>query len=98
MAAVAQRMSRELLKKKKSLDDPDKLGLTEGTVIMSTRAPLSKILKRLVKETAAIAFTIAGGVVVIFTLSGATRKVAMIALGTAFVLHVLHVIFTTKPD
>ena len=99
LAAVAQRMSRELLKKKKkSLDDPDKLGLTEGTVIMSTRAPLSKILKRLVKETAAIAFTIAGGVVVIFTLSGATRKVAMIALGTAFVLHVLHVIFTTKPD
>jgi hypothetical protein len=98
LAAVAERMSREMLKKKKTLDDPDKLGLTEGTVIMSTRAPLSKILKRLVKETASIAFTIAGGVVVIFTLSGATRKVAMIALGTAFVLHVLHVIFTTKAD
>jgi hypothetical protein len=98
LAVVAGRMSREMLKKKKTLDDPDKLGLTEGTVIMSTRAPLSKILKRLVKETASIAFTIAGGVVVIFTLSGATRKVAMIALGTAFILHVLHVIFTTKAD
>jgi len=97
LAGVARRLGRGMLKKK-SLDDPKKLGLAEGTIIMGTRAPLSKILKRLVRETAAIGFTIAGGVVVIFTLSGATRKVAVIALGTAFLLHVAHVVMTTRSE
>jgi len=97
LGSVARKMGRGMLKKK-SLIDPKLLGLTEGATFMATRAPVKKILTRLVRETAAIGFTIAGGVVVIFTLSGATRKVAMIALGTAFLLHVLHVVMTTKPE
>ena len=96
LAGVARRMGRGMLKKRS--DDPNDLGRDGDIVMQSTRPSLSKVLKRLVRETAAIGFTIAGGVVVIFTLSGATRKVAMIALGTAFLLHVLHVVMTTKAD
>ena len=96
LAGVARRMGRSMLKKKS--DGPDGSGPKEGELMTKTRPSTSKILKRLVRETAAIGFTIAGGVVVIFTLSGATRKVAMIALGTAFILHVLHVVLTTRPD
>jgi hypothetical protein len=83
---------------KKKSDDPNKLGPDGELPMASARPTLSTILKRLVRETAAIGFTIAGGVVVIFTLSGATRKVAMIALGTAFLLHVLHVVMTTRAE
>ena len=96
LAGVARRLGRGMLKKKS--DDPNNLGRDGELLMQSTRPSLSKVLKRLVRETAAIGFTIAGGVVVIFTLSGATRKVAMIALGTAFLLHVLHVVMTTKAD
>ena len=96
MASVARKMGRGMLKKKS--DDPNLLGPDGELLMANTRAPLSKILKRLVRETAAIGFTIAGGVVVIFTLSGATRKVAVIALGTAFLLHVAHVVMTTRSE
>ena len=50
------------------------------------------ILKEIGKETAALAFTIAGGVTVIFTLSGQTRKVALISLSTALIVHVIYVV------
>jgi hypothetical protein len=96
MASVARRMGRGMMKKRS--DQPNRLNLDGEEDMADTRAPLSKIFKRLVRETAAIGFTIAGGVVVIFTLSGDTRKVAMIALGTAFVLHVAHVVMTTSSE
>lgn len=40
--------------------------------------------------TAGLAFTLAGSVVVFITLSGDTRKMAMIATAAALVVHYIH--------
>jgi len=50
------------------------------------------LVKKFVNETAALSFTLAGSVVVFITLSGDTRKTAMIATGVALAVHYIHVL------
>ncbi len=50
------------------------------------------LVRKFVNETAALAFTLAGSVVVFITLSGDTRKTAMIATGVALAVHYVHVL------
>lgn len=45
------------------------------------------MIKKFVDTTAGLAFTLAGSAVVFITLSGDTRRIAMIATGTAVVVH-----------
>ena len=45
------------------------------------------LIKKFSKETAALAFTISGSVVVFSTLSGETRRITIIATGCAFAVH-----------
>lgn len=47
-------------------------------------------IKKFAKETAALAFTISGTVIVFATLSGDTRKITLIATSCAFVVHYLN--------
>jgi hypothetical protein len=47
-------------------------------------------IKKFSKETAALAFTISGSVVVFATLSGETRKITIIATGCAFLVHYIN--------
>lgn len=47
-------------------------------------------IKKFSKETAAMAFTISGSVVVFATLSGETRKITLIATSAAFVVHYIN--------
>jgi hypothetical protein len=47
--------------------------------------------KKFANETAALSFTLAGSVVVFITLSGDTRRMAMIATGVALFVHYVHV-------
>jgi hypothetical protein len=47
-------------------------------------------IKKFSKETAAMAFTISGSVVVFATLSGETRKITLIATSVAFVIHYIN--------
>ena len=47
-------------------------------------------IKKFSKETAALAFTISGSVVVFATLSGETRKITVIATGCAFIVHYIN--------
>lgn len=44
-------------------------------------------IKKFAKETAALAFTISGTVIVFATLSGETRKITVIATLCAFAVH-----------
>lgn len=57
----------------------------EGT--MKKRFSLWGFIKKFSRETAAMAFTISGSVVVFATLSGETRKITLIATSAAFVVH-----------
>jgi len=50
------------------------------------------LVRKFVNETAALSFTLAGSVVVFITLSGETRKTAMIATGVALAVHYIHVL------
>ena len=64
--------------------------LEEG--IWKTKISWFGLVKKFVNETAALSFTLAGSVVVFITLSGDTRKTAMIATGVALAVHYIHVL------
>ena len=64
--------------------------LEEGT--WKTKISWFGLVKKFVNETAALSFTLAGSVVVFITLSGDTRKTAMIATGVALAVHYIHVL------
>ena len=50
------------------------------------------LFRKVASETAALSFTLAGSVVVFITLSGDTRKTAMIATGVALAVHYVHIL------
>ena len=55
-------------------------------------------IKKFSRETAALAFTISGSVVVFATLSGETRKITIIATGCAFAVHYIHAMIKNDED
>ena len=55
-------------------------------------------IKKFSRETAALAFTISGSVVVFATLSGETRKITIIATGCAFLVHYIHAMIKNDED
>jgi hypothetical protein len=55
-------------------------------------------IKKFAKETAALSFTLAGSVVVFITLSGDTRKIAIIATGVALAVHYTHQMLQNDED
>lgn len=55
-------------------------------------------IKKFADETAALAFTLAGSTVVFVTLSGSTRKIAMIATGVALLVHYIRVMAKNDMD
>lgn len=61
---------------------------TEGT--MEKRFSPLGFIKKFAKETAALAFTISGTVIVFATLSGDTRRITVIATSIAFAVHYLN--------
>ncbi len=56
------------------------------------------LVRKFVNETAALSFTLAGSVVVFITLSGDTRKTAMIATGVALAVHYVHVLLKNDEE
>ena len=57
---------------------------------MNTNVRSSQVLKNIVRSVSGVSFPIAGSVVVIYTLSGETRKVAVIATLFAVLGHIVH--------
>jgi hypothetical protein len=55
-------------------------------------------IKKLGRETSALAFTISGSVVVFATLSGETRKITIIATGCAFAVHYIYAMIKNDED
>jgi hypothetical protein len=60
---------------------------SQSTIGMNMAHKTRTIFNRLVTEISKLSFTLAGSTIVLFTLSGQTRKIAMIATGVAIFLH-----------
>lgn len=56
------------------------------------------MLKKLINITASLSFTIAGMVVVLITLSGDTRRLALISSVAALLVHYTHEIVRSRND
>jgi hypothetical protein len=53
--------------------------------------------RKLVKTLSGLSFTLSGSVIVMFTLSGQTQKIAIIATSIAIIGHLIHVFIDDKP-
>ena len=96
---TARRQVRKMMSGKRSSDTvfSQQIGSILGgqTSIMAT---FTRILRLVVKEISALSFTLAGSVIVFFTLSGQTRRIALIATAVALVLHFTNVILESRAD
>ncbi|MEY2611116.1 MAG: hypothetical protein RLZZ128_1765, partial [Actinomycetota bacterium] len=96
---TARRQARKMMNRKRSSDTvlSQQIGSILGgqTSIMAT---FTRILRLVVKEISALSFTLAGSVIVFFTLSGQTRRIALIATAVALVLHFTNVILESRAD
>ena len=57
---------------------------------------MKRILSRLLKSTLALGFTLSGAVIVYFTLSGTTQKIALVSTIVALVCH--YTLVLKEPD
>jgi hypothetical protein len=64
---------------------------SQSTIGMNMAHKTRTIFNKLATEISKLSFTLAGSTIVLFTLSGQTRKVAMVATGIAIVLHFTNV-------
>jgi hypothetical protein len=67
---------------------------TDGTKEFS----IMGFIKKLLKETAALSFTFAGSAIMFVTLSGDTRKIAIIATAVAVFVHYVHVMLENDEE
>jgi len=84
MERIARRQARKMITGKSSARNFNNQ-ITNGTKMVKMTP--QRILSLIVKEISALSFTLAGSVIVLFTLSGQTRKIALIATGVAIILH-----------
>jgi len=96
---TARRQARKMMNRKRSSDTV--LSQQIGSIIggqTSSMETFTRILRVVVKEISALSFTLAGSVIVFFTLSGQTRRIALIATAVALVLHFTNVILESRQD
>ena len=96
---TARRQARKMMNRKRSSDTV--LSQQIGSIIggqTSSMESFTRILRVVVKEISALSFTLAGSVIVFFTLSGQTRRIALIATAVAMVLHFTNVILESRQD
>ena len=84
MERIARRQARKMIARKSS---PSNLNNQIGNGMNMAKMTPQRIISLIVKEISALSFTLAGSVIVLFTLSGQTRKIALIATAVAIFLH-----------
>ena len=96
---TARRQARKMMNRKRSSDTvfSQQIGSIIGGQTSSMES-FTRILRVVVKEISALSFTLAGSVIVFFTLSGQTRRIALIATAVAMVLHFTNVILESRED
>jgi hypothetical protein len=85
-------------------EGPEKGNFTKNSIFKYQEGTMSKkfspwgFVKKFSRETAAMAFTISGSVIVFATLSGDTRRITLIATLSAFVVHYVYVMIKKDED
>ena len=85
---IARRQAQKLVIAK-TLNRKSNSQSTNGMNMAKTNT--RTIFNRLATEISKLSFTLAGSTIVLFTLSGQTRKVAMVATGVAIIIHFTNV-------
>jgi hypothetical protein len=85
-------------------EDPEDNNFTRNSIFKYEEGTMKRrfspwgFIKKLGRETSALAFTISGSVVVFATLSGETRTITIIATSCAFVVHYIHAMIKNDED
>jgi hypothetical protein len=85
-------------------EGPEKGNFTKNSIFKYQEGTMSKkfspwgFVKKFSRETAAMAFTISGSVIVFATLSGDTRRITLIATLSAFAVHYVYVMLKNDED
>lgn len=59
---------------------------------------IRRIIRVILKEVTALSFTLAGSVIVFFTLSGQTRRIALVVTLVAVALHFINAIIESSSE
>ena len=85
-------------------EGPEKGNFTKNSIFKYQEGTMSKkfspwgFIKKFSRETAAMAFTISGSVIVFATLSGDTRRITLISTLSAFAVHYVYVMLKNDED
>jgi len=85
-------------------EDPEDNNFTRNSIFIYEEGTMKRrfspwgFIKKLGRETSALAFTISGSVVVFATLSGETRTITIIATSCAFLVHYIHAMIKNDED
>jgi hypothetical protein len=67
-----------------------------GVIAMTSKKSNLSFSRKLIKTLSGLSFTLSGSVIVMFTLSGQTQRVAIIATSCALIGHLIHVFLDDK--
>jgi hypothetical protein len=85
-------------------EGPEKGNFTKNSIFKYQEGTMNRkfnpwgFIKKFSRETAAMAFTISGSVIVFATLSGDTRRITLIATLSAFAVHYAYVMLKNDED
>ena len=85
-------------------EGPEEGNFTKNSIFKYQEGTMSKkfspwgFMKKFSRETAAMAFTISGSVIVFATLSGDTRRITLIATLSAFAVHYVYVMLKNDEE
>jgi hypothetical protein len=85
-------------------EDPEDNNFTRNSIFIYEEETMKRrfspwgFIKKLGRETSALAFTISGSVVVFATLSGETRTITIIATSCAFLVHYIYAMIKNDED
>jgi hypothetical protein len=67
-----------------------------GVGSMASKKSTQSFGRKFVKTLSGLSFTLSGSVIVMFTLSGQTQRIALIATSCALIGHLIHVFLDDK--
>lgn len=96
---VARRQSKKMMMRRRGTGNLTRRIIRgksgEGTGIMGE---IRRIIRVILKEVTALSFTLAGSVIVFFTLSGQTRRIALVVTLVAVALHFINAIIESSSE
>jgi hypothetical protein len=96
--------SDELMRERQSLQTSIARRISKNTAVssigvmaMTSKKSNLSFSRKLIKTLSGLSFTLSGSVIVMFTLSGQTQKIAIVATSLAVIGHLIHVFIDDRP-